>query len=51
MQRTSKGNLLISLKYVPQQEQIKGVVLKATNLEKQDIVGSAGTCGFNVCIG
>ena len=36
------GRLLLSLSYDPQKALLKGVVLKATDLKKQDVVGLAG---------
>ena len=36
------GRILLSLSYDPQQAVLKGVVLKATDLKKQDVVGLAG---------
>ena len=41
-QSETKGDLLLSLNYVPDRGVIQGMVLKATNLRKQDIIGLAG---------
>ena len=38
----TKGDLLLALSYNPQMKILKGLILKATNLKKQDIVGLAG---------
>ena len=42
LQGDSQGDLLVALTYSPKLGSLKGVVLKATNLKKQDIVGLAG---------
>ena len=42
----SKGDLLVSLAYYPTTNQLKGIVLKATNLKKMDIIGKAGEKHF-----
>lgn len=36
------GNILLSLRYVPHASEVRGIILKATNLKKQDITGFAG---------
>jgi len=41
-QSDSKGDLLFSLTYQPANSTIRGILLKATNLQKQDITGTAG---------
>ena len=42
MQMVSRGDLLISLTYNPAVKRLHGLLLKATNLQKQDVVGLAG---------
>ena len=42
LQMVTRGDLLISLKYNPAAKTLEGLLLKATNLQKQDIVGLAG---------
>ena len=38
----TKGDLLISLKYNPAAKTLEGILLEATNLQKQDRFGLAG---------
>jgi len=40
-QSDSKGDLLFSLTYLPTNRTIQGILLKATNLQKQDITGTS----------
>ena len=42
LQKESKGDILISLEYQPKQCVLDGMILKVTNLEKQDVSGLAG---------
>ena len=42
LQKESKGDILISLEYLPKQYVLDGMILKVTNLEKQDVSGLAG---------
>ena len=42
LQKDSKGDILISLEYLPKQCVLEGMILKVTNLEKQDVSGLAG---------
>ena len=42
LQKESKGDILISLEYLPKQCVLDGMILKVTNLEKQDVSGLAG---------
>lgn len=42
LQMVTRGDLLISLKHNPATKKLEGFLLKATNLQKQDIVGLAG---------
>jgi len=42
LQKESKGDILISLAYNSKQCALDGMILKVTNLEKQDISGLAG---------
>ena len=45
LQMGTKGDLLISLKYNTAEKTLEGLLLKATNLQKQDIIGLASiTC-------
>ena len=37
-----RGKLLLSLSFDPQRSLLKGIVLKAADLKKQDIIGQAG---------
>lgn len=37
----TKGDLLFSLAYLPQREILQGIILKATNLQKSDVSGTA----------
>ena len=40
--QVSKGDLLLALSYDASHSILKGLVLKATNLKKQDVIGLAG---------
>ena len=47
LQMVTKGDLLISLKYNTAEKTLEGLLLKATNLQKQDRFGLAGiTCMY-----
>ena len=46
-----KGKVLVTLSYDPQLSLLKGIVLKAADLKKQDIVGQAGSDALRrVCV-
>ena len=47
LQKESKGDILISLAYNSKRCVLDGMILKVTNLEKQDVSGLAGL-SFNL---
>ena len=47
LQKESKGDILISLAYNSKRCTLDGMILKVTNLEKQDVSGLAGL-SFNL---
>ncbi len=49
-QDRSRGDLLVSLNYDPGLNIIQGVIVKATNLQKQDLTGLAGSSLLNAVI-
>ena len=46
-----RGDMLLSLLYNPVANVLQGILLNATNLQKQDIVGLAGIQHCDVAIG
>ena len=42
LQKEYKGDIHIALAYKPEQDVLNGMILKVTNLEKQDVSGLAG---------
>ena len=43
IQPQARGKMLLSLSYDPHRSLLKGIVLKAADLKKQDILGQAGS--------
>ena len=48
LQKQYKGDIHIALVYKPEQCVLNGMILKVTNLEKQDVSGLAGLLIQNI---